>query len=198
VGLLCAAIGIDREKDDLMLSIAALRMGVRADREGLMKYDYHTAGKGGYLQAKGDVEKKTLIESWRYYLADAAFLVGLYGENNDYLKQLHDALLRPAWPLFLGRKAFVPSEPVWLKDGLKDEPLETALENYHPRLREPHDTSDDRRVRLVLEDPARGMLVRRDQPRSFAKGRRDHDLRRLSVTFIDLKENSYVPVTAET
>lgn len=199
VGLLCAAMGIDREQDEQMLPLAALRMGVRADREGLMKYDYHTAGKDGYLQANGTPEYKKLIVSYRYYLADAAFLVGLYGEDNANLKQLHDALLHPVWPLFLGRKAFVPSEPVWLKDGLKDgEPLETALKNYRPRLREPYDTSDDRRVRLVLEDPTRGTLVRRDQPRSFATERRDHDLRRLSVMFVDLKENDHVPLTTET
>jgi len=60
-------------------------------------------------------------------------LVGLQGKgerDEQILHLLQQQLMRPVWQLFLGRKAFVPSAPVWLPDGLRDEPLEDALRGY--------------------------------------------------------------------
>jgi len=167
VGLLCAALG--RRRDEPVADLAALRMGVRVDQEGVVERDYHTAGKGGFLRARGAKEEEQVIPSNRYYLADARFLVGLEGEDLDLLARLHEALRDPVWPLYLGRKAFVPGEPVWLEDGLRPgEDLLTALRTY-PWL------GGDRgkypkRVRLVVEDPE-GPEVRPDQPLSFAERR---------------------------
>src|SRR3989304_5384110 len=88
IGLWGAALGKPGDEDHpdnrdkpSLVQLAQLRMGVRMDREGLLKRDYHTAGKGGYLKASGNIEKKDLIVSERFYLADAAFLVGL--ESDD-------------------------------------------------------------------------------------------------------------------
>jgi len=183
IGLLCAALG--RSRNEPIDDLAALKMGVRVDREGLVKCDYHTAGKDGHLKASGKIEyneRKKFIQSWRYYLADAAFLVGLEGDNLTLLEKLHDHLQRPVWPLYLGRKAFAPGEPIWLKDGLKpDKDLETALREY-PRLRPKRTKFDDDRMRAMLEDP-RGEIVRPDQPISFAT--RQFTLRCLRVAFFD-------------
>jgi CRISPR system Cascade subunit CasD len=174
-GLLCAALGRPREAplDDL----AALRMGVRADQEGRLLRDYHTAGKGGYLRASGNIERRTVVVSNRYYLADARFLVGLEGEG-ALLRRLHGALRDPVWPLYLGRKAFPPGEPVWLADGYRSgEALLEALERY-PWL----GVDPERRpaqLRLVLEDPeARPDGV----PPSFAQ--REYPPRRVSTRYI--------------
>ena len=94
---------------------------------------------------------------------------GLAGDDLDLLRRLHDALRDPHWPLYLGRKAFVPGEPAWLPDGLKtDQTLTTALETYPwlgPEFQQPPE-----QVRLVLGDPA-GSEVRPDQPLSFAERR---------------------------
>ena len=167
VGLLCAALG--RRRYEPVGNLARLTMGVRVDQEGMMEHDYHTAGKGGYLKADGTVERKNLIVSTRYYLADARFLIGLEGDDLDLLTRLHDALRDPHWPLYLGRKAFVPGEPVWLADGLRpDEDLEMALRTY-PWIGSDIASYPDQ-VRLVSEDP-RGPEVRPDQPVSFAERR---------------------------
>jgi len=184
VGLLCAALEFPRSDDRTITKLAELRMGVRVDREGLVKYDYHTAGKDGYRKADGGIERRNLIQSWRYYLADAAFLVGLESDDLTLLEKLYDHLQNPHWPLWLGRKAFPPSEPVWLKDGLKrTKNLETALREY-PRLRPKRNPYDDDRMRAMLEDPS-GEIVRPDWPLSFAKGARQFTLRRLRVEFFD-------------
>lgn len=153
VGLLAAALGRDREED--ISDLAALRMGVRVDRKGVLKADYQTAKE--VLAADGGALRD--VQSWRYYLADAVFLVGLEGAG-ELLEKLHRALLNPRFPLFLGRKSYVPSPPPYLKDGLRPESLEEALKNYPYLL--PGSPKED--VLLVLEVPlGEGRLVY-DQP----------------------------------
>ena len=191
VGLLCAALG--RRREEPVADLAALAMGVRVDQEGTMARDYHTAGKGGILKASGQVERKNLVVSNRYYLSDARFLVGLKGDDLDLLAQLHAALRDPVWTLYLGRKAFVPGEPVWLKDGvLSDTDLRAALDTY------PWLGCDSRKrpdqVRLVLEDPENGAEVRPDQPLSFAERR--FAPRRVRTEFIPAPPMKEEPCTS--
>ena len=175
LGLLCAALGIDRENDDGLLPLTLLRMGVRVDKEGILRMDYHTAKDVRMANGK---TKDTELSS-RYYLADAAFLVGLASGDLPLLERIQAALQKPRWALFLGRKAFVPSEPVWLEDGLRTgETLEYALETY-PCLRLP----EKDKLRVVLEDED-GTIVRSDQPLSFSRDHRKFAPRRVSVTFI--------------
>jgi len=185
IGLVCAALG--RPRTDPISDLASLTMGVRVDREGAVLSDYHTAGRDGFLRAGGSVERKDVILSDRFYLADAAFLVGLQSNDTVLLKQVQDALEHPHWMLCLGRKAFVPSEPVALPDGLRDADLWTALTDYRPRLRPTRHRLDDDRVRVMLEDET-GDIVRRDQPLSFKKGNRQFTVRRLRVAYCDLAE----------
>jgi len=190
VGLLCAALGCRR--DEPVADLAALTMGVRVDQEGVMARDYHTAGKGGILKASGQVERKNLVVSNRYYLSDARFLVGLEGDDLDLLTRLHGALRDPVWPLYLGRKAFVPGEPVWLPEGLR--PGETLLDALRtcPWLGcEPKKRPDQ--VRLVLEDPG-GPEVRPDQPLSFAERR--FAPRRVRTEFIPAPPMKEEPCTS--
>ena len=172
IGLLCAALGRPRTAplDDLV----RMRMGVRVDREGRVEMDYHTAMN--VLKASGGI-KETEV-SRRYYLADAAFLVGLESDDLDLLRHLHDALHDPVWPLYLGRKAFVPGEPVWLEDGLREgEDLLHALQTYPYIGLEPA----PERVRVAIEDE-NGEIVRPDTPVSFAE--RTFAPRRVRMDFI--------------
>lgn len=156
LGLLCAALGRDRHEP--VGDLAALRMGVRVDREGVPMRDYQTAtGVLRASDAKADPDRT--VVSPRFYLSDAAFLVGLEAAEMGQLVLLHQALRRPVWTLALGRKGFAPSAPVYLHDGLVNEPLEQALQAYvfpdRPR--------GSRRMRLVLEHPTEG-ATRFDQP----------------------------------
>jgi CRISPR system Cascade subunit CasD len=160
IGLLCAALG--RPRSAPVEDLASLRMGVRVDKEGIIRRDYHTAGKGGYYKVDGSIERSNLMTSDRYYLVDAKFLVGLEGDS-DLLTGLQEALMRPVWLLFLGRKACIPAERVWLADGLQDMPLLEALRGY-PWLGTAGQPPE--MLRFVIEDE-NGNLVRNDQPLSF-------------------------------
>jgi CRISPR system Cascade subunit CasD len=123
----------------------ALRFGVRIDRPGVIETDYHTV-QGRHWQADGKMKTADSVSgakpekaedepphtevTWRDYLHDAAFLVALQGDANllgQIVTQPTASLNHPKWPLYLGRKACVPSRPVL--DRLTDEydTLESAL-----------------------------------------------------------------------
>ncbi len=200
VGLLCAALG--RARSEPVDDLAALRMGVRVDREGRPSVDFQTAQ--GIARADGSGGGSAL--SNRHYLADAQFLVGLEGDDLALLRQVHAALDAPRWQLCLGRKGYVPGAPVWLPDGLKpDTALEAALAAYPwpvppfpvlPESRRPE------RLRLVVEVPAeRSGDVRRDQPVGAAYGTRVFTLRSVETRFLDElpvrpEESNDVPLTS--
>lgn len=158
IGLLCAALGRDRREpvDDL----AALYMGVRVDREGVLMRDFQTATS--VLVATGKVQNDRTVVSPRYYLSDAAFLVGLQGDDEPLLRQISDSLRRPHWSLALGRKSMAPGWPVWLADDVVPHALEEAL-RARPRLAPPRIEHRDLPVRLLLEHPNQGAM-RFDQP----------------------------------
>lgn len=167
VGLLCAALGRDRAApiDD----VAQLRMGVRVDREGLLMRDYQTA-TGVLIAADVKPKMDRTVVSPRYYLADAAFLVGLEGTDRDLLEQIDAALRAPRWPLALGRKSLVASMPIWLAGergddaatGVQPDSLEIALAGF-PRIALPRFEHRGEPLRLLLEHASVGAL-RYDQP----------------------------------
>lgn len=180
IGLLCAALG--RERHAPIDDLATLTMGVRVDREGVRLKDFHTAGKGGFFRARGGKETTNVTLSTRWYLADAAFLVGLASDNLTLLETLHLFLRQPHWPLSLGRKAFVPSTSIYLKEGLRrGQTLEDALKNF-PWLGRETERRKTPQLRVVLDD-SDGPIVRPDHPLSFALFDRRFAPRRVKQDF---------------
>jgi CRISPR system Cascade subunit CasD len=176
LGLICAAMGRPREAE--LTDLANMRMGVRVDREGRLRSDYQIAQRVLSSDGKG---VKSGVTSRRYYLSDAAFLVGLESKDLSRLECIQQALLHPVWMLFLGRKAFTPAAPVWLQDGVRaGESLEAALQNYPwiypwPKREAPSE------VRIVMEHMA-GEQIRTDVPVSFSQ--RVFISRRIRTTLI--------------
>lgn len=175
VGLLCAALGKPRwerpehqETWPSLAAIAGLRMGVRIDQAGTVGVDFQTAGGGRMAGKKYGVAQVNganfgSVMSYRYFLQDASFLVGLSGEDRSLLERLHDALKEPVWQLYLGRKGYVPAVPPYLPDGLRDQDLVSALASY------PLPQRVDGEVRVVLEEASPlGSEPRMDQPVDFA------------------------------
>lgn len=185
VGLLCAALGRPREVpvDDL----AALRMGVRVDREGTLQIDFQTAGgthrqgeRYGVVRADGTAGGT--VVSRRAYLADADFLVGLEGDDLALLRQLDAALAAPRWPLCLGRKSFVPGVPVHLPGG----GLRPGLDPRAALLGEPSPGGGRRRLVLEATDGATTADIRHDQPVGAAFAHRQFMPRAIVTTFVEL------------
>ncbi len=129
IGLLAAALGIDRANWTDLEPLTRFSMSVRHDRPGVPKRDYQTAGCAAtstIIKADGTQAKDGVV-SHRFYLADAAFLVGLEYGDRSILENIHAALRDPVWPLALGRKSYVPSEPIWIENGMQDAPLRDVL-----------------------------------------------------------------------
>ncbi len=175
VGLLAAALGRDRHEE--MEDLNVLRMGVRVDREGRVLRDFHTAQD---VCRAGGGQAPTVISN-RYYLMDAAFLVGLEGDY-ELLKKLYAALKAPKWPLFLGRKSCPPALPIWLPDGvLKNGKLEETLRTY-PSILPQVPCTPPERLRLVIEcRPGEEGHDRQDVPLSFDPLRRRYGIRKVRL-----------------
>lgn len=164
VGLLCAALGWERDADLAPFAPDNMRMGVRVEHPGRVALDYHTAQSEGAGNA---------TVSSRYYLADARFLVGLEGEL-AWLQTLQRALDDPKWPLFLGRKAFPTALPV--VRGIEETALESALQGAPWLAMTPREWQRARNglapLKMVLETPnPRGGEAITDVPRDFERRR---------------------------
>jgi len=151
IGLICAAMGIARGED--IKRFDEIRMGVRVDKEGRPERDYHTA----LDVIKADGSGTGTVQSYRDYLADASFTVGLQSVNKDLLDEIAKWLRNPEWTLFLGRKAFPLALPPLRPD---DCPKPGTLEE--------HLFSGDSNKRIVLETPD-GERTQHDWPLCFEK-----------------------------
>jgi len=188
LGLLCAALGKPRDESvgphgpDLpaLADLAALEMAVRVDRSGTMAKDYHTAQD--VMIASSQPGKKPKLKpcepSTRYYLADADFLVALAGPD-ELVARLDAALADPVWPLYLGRKSFVPSMPVRVPGGpVRDAAPPEALKT-RPWWKRTQREQPENPLRILAETDAPDAEVRNDVPLSFVSRERSFTVRRV-------------------
>ena len=164
IGLLAAALGLRRDAD--LSKLSALRFGVRVDRNGEVIKDFHMAKA-----------EKTSYLTYRYYLSDAIFLVGLESEDRSFLEQIERALRNPCFPLFLGRRSCPPTLPLVL--GIREDALETALrgeENQNKDLKSRRQSH--RYIRLDCGEGEQEGTVVQDLPISFNPMRREFAYRR--------------------
>lgn len=119
-GLLAAADG--RRRGEPIEDLVSLRLGVRTDRAGTLLRDYHTVSdyrgvplRSASVDGRG-VQKRTTYPTHvtqRFYLQDAVFVAAVSGPMT-LLVGLRESLRRPAFPLALGRRACVPTQPIVL------------------------------------------------------------------------------------
>jgi len=174
IGLLAASLGIDRENWEDLEPLTRLTMAVRHDRPGVPKRDYQTAGcarPDKIVKADGKLSSDGVV-SQRYFLSDAAFLVGLEGTNRRLLERAHESLRNPVWPLALGRRSYVPTEPVWIADGLRDAPLRDAIAQF-PWISSPRRwEAPPAQLLISFESLDNSGLLKMDQPLSSFAHRR--------------------------
>jgi CRISPR system Cascade subunit CasD len=122
-------MGIDRDNWKDIEPLTRLSMGVRHDRSGVLKRDYQTAGcaRTDTIIKAGGSQASEGVVSYRSFLADAAFLVGMEGQDRQLLEKAHASLRNPFWALSLGRKSYMPSDPLWIEGGVQDRPLLEVL-----------------------------------------------------------------------
>ncbi|MGH3587151.1 MAG: type I-E CRISPR-associated protein Cas5/CasD, partial [Pseudonocardia sp.] len=159
IGLLAAARGIRRTEpiEDLL----ELTFAVRTEQRGQVERDFQTAARRG--------ERTPISVSTRHYLADAVFLAAVEGKP-DLLEGLLDAVRRPHFPLFLGRRSCPPVGPVAV--GLRNSTALGALD-HEPWCASPAFQRAHRQREIELDvvadcdAAAMGAELVRDQPVEF-------------------------------
>ena len=103
LGVVAAALGIPRGHADLVALHDAFRVHVAVGRPGQVRRDFHTV--------ETDPKKdKTL--TWRDYHHDARFAALVEADDDALVAEAADALRRPVYAAFLGRRSCVPAEPL--------------------------------------------------------------------------------------
>lgn len=124
-GLLAAALGIERSEENKQLELAkSFGFAVRVDKKGTLLCDYHTTQAPSAASLKkaphttrcdelstGDL---STILSTREYYCDVCYTIILWSKAitlSYSLTTLKDALQKPKFTLFLGRKSCVLNLP---------------------------------------------------------------------------------------
>lgn len=168
LGLIAAAQG--RRRSDPVEDLAALRFAVRVDQPGSLLRDYQTAEawqKGGGT---------TLIS--RYFLSDAVFVAGIESDDRSLLEGIAESLVRPRFPLFLGRRS-CPANPDLLI-GIFDTDVVSALTEVPWQASAAHRRSRPRTLNLPIFRDGTGAEEgerHQDIPISFAQEHRQHGWR---------------------
>lgn len=111
VGLIVAGLGYQRIETEKIQDISKnISVSCREDKHPEFLRDYQTILNTKL--ADGKINKNAVI-SPRHYLADGAFTV-LIGLKNEKIESLiTDALTKPIYPPYFGRKCCIPSRPIF-------------------------------------------------------------------------------------
>jgi CRISPR system Cascade subunit CasD len=154
-----------------------LHFGVRIDQPGRLVVDFHTAHTTDGTQS---------FVSYRHYLADAVFVVGLEIADDEMLTHIDNAVRSPVFPLYLGRRSCPPEgkvslgirQGVSLGDALRSEDWQ-ASPWYQRRAEE--------QIAVEIVSDAEGIepgaYQVRDLPLDFAQTHRRYAFRTVARQF---------------
>lgn len=170
VGILAAAQGIDRSGD--ISHLASLNIGVRVDQPGRVIRDFQTE--------RPEVGKAFPLTD-RYYLSDAKFVAGVEGDESE-LERIQAALLRPVFPLYLGRRSCSPATRI--AQEIVPSPLSQALreaewiaaDSFKKKILQ-RQSSYSCLIERDLEEGEQATAFVRDLPVSFDMNHRQYALR---------------------
>ncbi|MEV0609516.1 type I-E CRISPR-associated protein Cas5/CasD [Polymorphospora rubra] len=177
IGLLAAAKGVRRTEP--LTELLGLEFGVRLDQPGQILRDFQTA--------RSLDGRQSAPLTYRFYLSDACFLAALSGQD-ALLHGLAEALDRPQFPLYLGRRSCPPVGPVSL--GVHDGTLDSALTDWPWLAAEWYRKKAARTIRLeIIRDARPGEPVHEtvpDEPVSFDPAHRQHTWRSVLRRHVDV------------
>ncbi|MEV0356895.1 type I-E CRISPR-associated protein Cas5/CasD [Nocardia sp. NPDC050697] len=182
LGLISAAQG-RRRTDPVEEALQGLGFGVRVDQPGRLIRDFQVALS---------LDKKQQFPlSQRYYLADAAFLAAIHGER-ELITGIREALRRPEFPLYLGRRSCPVTEPLVLGEPT-ELTLVDALRSTEWQAAQWYRRQQPERLRLPIYrdllpgDPGDRLRERvRDMPLSFDPERREYGWRTVVEDHVDI------------
>ncbi len=192
LGVFAAAMGLRRGTPLDTYGFGELTLTVRVDRPGVPLTDFHTVG-GGFpahrtvptAEGKRRSGDTGTIVSRRRYLADASFTVAVEGPT-ETLAKIEEALRKPVWHPYLGRRSCPPDQPILLRTGVTD--INTELRTRVPVARSrPSAVSESAGidvdfVRETTADHSHAVTELADVPSSFDRFNRRYQRRTVTVT----------------
>jgi CRISPR system Cascade subunit CasD len=177
IGLLAAASGMRRTEP--LTELLQLEFGVRIDQPGQLLRDFQTA-----RTLDGSTSAPL---TYRFYLSDAVFLAAVSGEET-LLEGLAEALQRPQFPLYLGRRSCPPAGPISL--GVHEGTLDGALTSWPWLAAEWYQQRAPWRMPLeIIRDARPGESSTEtvpDEPVSFDPARREYSWRSVVRSYVDV------------
>lgn len=200
LGMLAAAKGIRRTEP--LTELLGVRFGVRIDQPGSMLRDFQTSRPIDDPKANASLAE-------RFYLSDAVFLAAVEGEA-ALIDGLADALMRPRFQIYLGRRSCPPSQKVLV--GTVSATLEDALQDsnwlaakHHSRkygatvdlavIRDAKNTETVGNAVVAETGRADVLDTIRDAPESFDPRHREYAWRRVVRTRVTIRNLDAPEVT---
>lgn len=184
VGLIAAAMGIDKHSDNEVTELAAIvdlkLTVVRLEKPKIASSrftDFHTVG-GGYdkkklwekmsIPAKANGASPNTVLTYRSYLTDSKFIVLLEG-GPETLAQIKNALEDPVWGIWFGRKACLPASPLSPRiEDSREVAFEALLESLPGQS--PESLKDfEYQEEIDAEAASDDAFYQSDQPIAFGK-----------------------------
>lgn len=173
-GMICSAFGIPRNENHGHLDLESLSFAACEIKPGNVERDFQTMS--GLYTVEGAPRDPDTLPSPRWYRSEADFLAFFEGETS-VLEPIAEAMRKPVWPLFLGRKSFLPSRlispPGNLFPGNLDDYLKQALDQTHSGkrlfrcLRETKDSKVEQNVEIRQYDRPGKVLDRQFSPNRY-------------------------------
>lgn len=182
IGLLAAALGIDKHASDeteRLAPLAALRFTVvklPKSAPATRLTDFHTVG-GGYDKDASARERMSIprkasgapfgtVITRRSYLMDVAFAAIVEGPK-EVLEQVSSALSDPVWGVWLGRKTCLPATPLTPTLAGDRASAFAALLQILPGHQSAPLESCEYQEEWTVEQAEGGISYQSDQPRAF-------------------------------
>jgi len=213
IGIVAAALGIERSEETRLAALSdSIGFAVRVEQAGQPAFDYHTtqtppARRNRRFATRADElavpkhELKTIL-SLREYRTGAIVSPALWLRTNDApasLQEMHDALLRPCFPLFAGRKShplMLPCTPC-----IVDAENVAAAFAIHDAIPD-HAAIGMLKTRIGLAETASGAVIYSDSegvpinhPNQRVEQRRDVPESRAKWRFGLRQETAFTPTT---
>lgn len=170
IGMIAAGLGCSRNDEEMLSQLNKLEFAVRVDQTGQILRDYHTAKK---YKPNGDLDRTYVTN--RYYLQDAVFLVALSSDDDELIETVIDAVKRPYFQQFLGRRALPPTADLF--QGVVDGNAITVLKEYPWQAAEWYRKRHREKIHIYADAtliPEAATRIRNDEAKSFSqkKGRK--------------------------
>lgn len=171
IGMIAAGLGCSRDDEETLAWLNKLKFAVRLDQVGTFMRDFQIAPK---YKSTGKLEENPNITN-RYYLQDAVFVVALSSDDDELIDAVEDAVNRPYFQQFLGRRALPPTADLF--QGVFDGDAIAVLKEYPWQAAEWYKRKHREKIHIYADAsllPDAATRIRNDEARSFSqkKGRK--------------------------